>query len=131
MKKSPQTFYAHILKSALGVAGGLLLCGARSYGADVFFSLDDTNQDAKIVVVGTVGGAGFVDSGGVTNSRFLKLTDATGQSAAVLFPDFEPGFIVASFTFECMIKCGDWDNGAPADGFSVNFSRAGDTIIAE
>lgn len=93
---------------------------------DAFFSLDDPAQDANIIVVGS---AAFVDTGGVTNSRYLKLTDDVGQSCAVLFPDFEPGSIVASFTFECMIKLGDWYSSAPADGFSVNFARANDPII--
>src|SRR5262249_61125093 len=76
------------------------------------------------------GSAAWVDHGGVANSGFIKLTDATGQACAVLFPDFEPGFIVAAFTFECMIKCGDWFGNPPADGFSVNFCNADDPIVA-
>jgi len=77
-----------------------------------------------------VGSAEWVATGGVNNSGHIKLTDATGQSCAVLFPDFDVGLVVASFEFECMIKCGDWYGNPPADGFSVNYASATDPIIA-
>src|SRR6266581_6337978 len=86
MKKSPPSFYAHKLISALSLAGGLLLCVATSHAADVTFDLNNTNDDSRFKLVGS---AQFFDTGGVTNSRFIDLTDGTGQSCAVLFPDFE------------------------------------------
>lgn len=76
-----------------------------------------------------VGSAEWKSTGGVNDSGFIKLTDATGQSCAVLFPDFDQGLVVKAFTFECMIKCGDWYANPPADGFSVNFANANDPII--
>src|SRR6185312_9443900 len=69
-------------------------------------------------------------TGGVTNSGYIQLTDNTGLTAAVLFPDFDGGLVVKAFTFECMIKCGDWYGNPPADGFSVNYARGFDPIIA-
>jgi hypothetical protein len=115
------------LKASLGLLASTVLgCGLAQAGTATFNlnTAPDPNQFSL------TGSAEWVDNGGVNNSGHIKLTDATGQACAVLFPDFDNGLVVAAFTFECMIKCGDWYANPPADGFSVNYARANDPIIA-
>src|SRR5262245_10191133 len=101
------------------------LAAVNTKGATANFDLN-TPPSNEFVLVGS---AEYKSDGGVNNSGHIKLTDATGQSCAVLFPDFDKGLVVAAFTFECDIKCGDWYGNPPADGFSVNYARADDPII--
>lgn len=110
---------------AVAVAG---LAAMRILGQpiSVTYNLNTAPDPSQFDLVGS---AEWMDSGGVGNSGYIKLTDNTGQSCAVLFPDFAPGFVTAAFEFECMIKLGDWGTGAPADGFSVNYASANDPII--
>jgi hypothetical protein len=114
-----------LLKATIAILTTLLLGSASSRAGSATYDLN-TDPGALIKFVGS---AEWVSTGGVGDSGHIKLIDNTGQSCAVLFPDFEPGFVVGAFTFECQIKCGDWYNNPPADGFSVNFANASDPII--
>src|SRR6516225_8047198 len=113
----------------LSLASALLLIGAvgaRAGTATFDLNTDPTQGTSKVKFVGH---ATWSSTGGVDNSGFIILTDNTGQTSAVLFPDFDNGLVVAAFTFECMLKIGDWYGNSPADGFSVNYARSTDPII--
>ncbi len=72
---------------------------------------------------------GWSSTGGVDGSGFMRLNDPTnGTRSIIVFPDFEEGFAVNGFTFsvDCRIGGGTTD---PADGFSINFARAGNPLI--
>jgi hypothetical protein len=78
--------------------------------------------------------AGWRDSGGVNNSGYVALFDAVnGQYAAVMLPDFDNGLIVKGFTFEVDLRVGNatGNDGRPADGFSINYARASDPVVAQ
>ncbi|MCZ7637812.1 MAG: hypothetical protein M5U12_18305 [Verrucomicrobia bacterium] len=47
----------------------------------------------------------------------------------MLFKDLEPGLVVKAFTFECDLRIGGGHNN-PADGFSLNYVRDTDPIVA-
>jgi hypothetical protein len=104
---------------------GLMACITPARAGTATYDLN-TQPTTEFVLTGA---AEWLATGGVTNSGHIKLTDNTGQTCAVLFPDFDGGLVVKSFTFECMIKCGDWYANPPADGFSVNYARGDDPII--
>lgn len=76
------------------------------------------------------GSAYWSPTDGVNNSGYLVITEATGgQRGAILFPDFDNGLIVKAFTFSMDMRIGN-GTAPPADGFSVNYARAGDPTIA-
>ncbi|WP_367870786.1 hypothetical protein [Luteolibacter sp. Populi] len=78
---------------------------------------------------GNVNRPSWLPTGGVDNSGYLKLTNAVSTlRQTIVFPDFEPGFHVAGFDFAIDCRVGGGGT-APADGFSLNFARAGDTVI--
>src|SRR6516164_1533508 len=78
---------------------------------------------------------------GVAGDGYLQITFATGAcgsspvafssylSGCVLFDDFDKGLVVAGFTFECDLRIGN-GNPNPADGFSINYLRETDPIVA-
>ena len=81
---------------------------------------------------------GFIDrfgnsvwrpTGGVGGTGYLSITDAVnGQGGVIVFDDLDPGSIVTAFTFSCDVRVGG-GTADPADGFSVNFTRAGDPAL--
>ena len=81
-----------------------------------------------------VGSAEWRSSGGVNDSGYVSLFDAVGGlAAAVMLPDFDSGLIVKAFTFEVDLRVGNptTTDGRPADGFSINYARAGDNVIGK
>lgn len=81
-------------------------------------------QNAQSITAGN----GWVASGG-NPGGYLKMTDAANdQRTVVVFPDFEPGFLVGGFTFEVDCRIGAGTN-PPADGFSINFARTNDPVL--
>src|SRR5437867_2797547 len=88
-----------------------------------------------------VGNAEWRATGGVNNSGYMALFDSVdGQHASVLLPDFDGGLIVKAFTFECDLRIGNPTGdgvagganfGRPADGFSINYARANDPVVAD
>ena len=103
-----------------------LLAMPTASAGSAYYNLRDGVPDGLIMV----GSAEWVPEGGDDGKGHIKLTDNTGQSCAVLFPDFDNKLVVKAFTFECLIKLGDWYNNPPADGFSVNYVNANDPIVA-
>jgi hypothetical protein len=89
---------------------------------------------------GPIGGTTNGPVTGVAGDGYLQITFANDNCptnvafssymcGAVLFNDFDPGEIVAGFTFECDLRIGN-GNPNPADGFSINFVRTSDPILA-
>jgi hypothetical protein len=109
---------------------------ANDFSSDPFSTSLPANQRLTTFSNQAVGNANrpsWVANGGVSNSGYLKLTDAVGSiRSTIVFPDFEPGFKVAGFSFgvDCRIGGG---GATPADGFSINFARKDeittDTVI--
>lgn len=61
---------------------------------------------------------------------FLALTYAeTYQNTHIIFPDLDPGKVVTAFTFSCDLRIGNSTGDRAADGFSINFARAGDPVL--
>ncbi len=103
-----------------------LLTAASASAGSAYYDLKDGPPPGLVIV----GSAEWVPEGGNDGKGHIKLTDNTGQSCAVLFPDFDNKLVVKAFEFECLIKLGDWYNNPPADGFSVNYVNANDPIVA-
>jgi len=88
---------------------------------------------------GPIGGTTNGPVFGVPGDGYLQMTfasEACGPNytpssylcGGVLFDDFDPGEVVAGFTFECDLRMGN-GNPAPADGFSINYVRNGDPVL--
>lgn len=74
------------------------------------------------------------DTGGVNNSGYVALLDAVNSKyAAIMFPDFDAGLVVKSFTFDADLRIGNavGNSGRPADGFSISYARASDPVVAD
>ena len=128
--KPKRLLAAAALLAILGLTGADARAGSASYD----FNTDFTGI-ANFFAVGSTDAQGnqlpaWQAAGGYTNSGCVKLSDGTGQTSAILFPDFDNGLVVASFDFDCLIALGDWTSGTPADGFSINYVRADDPIVA-
>lgn len=54
---------------------------------------------------------------------------AFGHRAVIVFPDFDAGLVIAGFTFQCDLRVGGGTQ-PPADGFSLNYARNSDPVIA-
>jgi len=91
---------------------------------------------------GPMGGTTNGPVAGIAGDGYLQLTFAspdcsgsggTGLSSylcgGVLFDDFDKGLVVAGFTFDCDLRIGN-GNPAPADGFSINYVRNSDPVLA-
>ena len=89
---------------------------------------------------GPIGGTTNGPVTGVAGDGYLQITfanascpSATNFSSSlcggILFDDFDNGEVVAGFTFECDLRIGNGDPN-PADGFSINYIRAADCILA-
>lgn len=67
--------------------------------------------------------------GGVNNSGYFKITDPVNSlSGVVILPDIDNGKVIQAFDFSVDIRVGD-GTANPADGFSINYARAGDPVI--
>jgi hypothetical protein len=100
---------------------------APAQAAQVTFDFN-TDPEGSFAVFGT-DSTGWRSTGGVNNSGYFSITDAlNGQSGTIVFPDFDSGLIVKAFSFTVDIRTGG-GTARPADGFSINYARAGDPVI--
>lgn len=120
------------MKRKLSLLAYSLLLAGQSWGASVLF---DFNQDPQTSGSFTnYGNALWVAYGGVgveTNiyDGYLQITAAkASQSSAIVFQDLDNGAVVQGFTFECDLRIGNGTTD-PADGFSINYARAGDPAL--
>ncbi len=129
-RKSGPPSWRRPLQSAAVIAAGLL--GANSLQAGSAFYDFNTDPSSLMTLVGT---AQWVPSGGTgsaTNSSdgYLQITpNVNSSTGAILFNDFDNGLIVGAFHISADLKVGD-GSGTPADGFSINYVRANDPLIA-
>jgi len=99
--------------------------------------LFDFNSDPSTSGLLTLyGNSTWQPSGGVvgatnTTDGYLSITDAiNSQRGAIVFADFDAGSVVAGFTFDADFRIGN-GTAVPADGFSINYCRANDPILAD
>jgi hypothetical protein len=110
---------------------GSLALSSQAATATFDFNTDPTNSGQLTVYGDSI----WVPSGGVgastnANDGYLQVTAAAnGQRGAIVFSDFDGGQVVAAFTFDMDVRIG---NGTqpPADGFSINYVRANDPVLA-
>ena len=74
---------------------------------------------------------------GTSTNGYLQLTAGTnvspgsfGQRTVIVFPDFDPGTVIAAFEFSCDVRIGA-GTASPADGFSLNYASADDPIVVD
>jgi hypothetical protein len=117
------------IAALLGMTAGIGLGGLSASAATYTNNFDtDPSTDNQIVISGN--GASWQPTGGNPDTGgFLRITPAQGsQFGAILFKDFDQGLVVAGFTFECDVRIGNGTT-SPADGFSINYVRAGDPVL--
>jgi len=77
-------------------------------------------------------GNGRGEGGNPASGGYLAITrSSNSQYTQMLFPDFDNGLVVKAFTFDCDLRLGNatLNDGRPADGFSINYARAGDPAV--
>lgn len=119
-------------KSALLLVGPALLVFALvgSEALGVTFNLDFNTDPSALGVVFT-GSAEWRTSGGVGNSGYLKVTDATNdQRGAIIFPDLGAGQTFPGFSIRADLRVGGGTD-LPADGFSFNYARPEDLVFQD
>ncbi len=116
-------------KLFIALASGLLCTGAAVAGTATFDFNSDPTASGLLQLFGK---ATWQPDGGVTGATgdgYLVVTDAAGsQSSTIVFADFDHGEVVQAFTFEADLRIGNGTQN-PADGFSVNYVRAGDPVL--
>ncbi len=120
---------ARILSASLG--GTLAAASVHAGVVSLDFNTDPSTS-GKITALVSSDATPWRQDGGATGAAgdgYVVISDARGsQSTHIVFEDLEPGFIIASFTFECDLRLGGGRN-APADGFSLNFASAEDPVV--
>lgn len=122
-------------RTVLKAAAAALLCAAPALAGTVTFDFN-TNPDGILNFSGTINDGvprslaeAWHDTGGVDNSGYLSITDATtGTRSTIIFDDFDNGQIVQAFSFEADLRIGDGTTD-PADGFSISYARANDPVL--
>lgn len=113
------------------LASGLVCAGTALGGTATFDFNSDPTANGQLQLFGN---ATWTPDGGVgastnANDGYLVVTTATGsQRSAIVFADFDQGEVVQAFTFEGDFRIGNGTQN-PADGFSVNYVRAGDPVL--
>lgn len=65
------------------------------------------------------------------NNGYIEVTaSANSQRGVILMPDIDNGLPIRGFTFECDLRIGGGTEN-PADGFSLNYARSSDPVIAD
>ncbi|HEX7861436.1 MAG TPA: PA domain-containing protein [Verrucomicrobiae bacterium] len=106
------------------------ILGLASFGstraADV--TLDFSTDPTLSGQVTLFGNAIWRDTGG-NPGGYLSLTDAANsQRSTIVFSDLDNGLVVKAFSFGVDVRIGGGTE-TPADGFSINYVRAGDDVL--
>ena len=113
------------------LTGTLAVASAHAGIVTLDFNTDPTTSGKITSLVSSEPTSWRQDGGatGATGDGYLAVTDARrGQSTTIVFNDLEPGFLAASFIFECDLRMGGGHSN-PADGFSVNYASAQDELV--
>jgi hypothetical protein len=90
--------------------------------------LDFTEDPTISGLVTFFGTAQWRDTGG-NPGGFLAITDAiNSQRGAIVFSDLDNNLVVKAFSFSVDVRVGGGSE-SPADGFSINYVRAGDDVL--
>lgn len=112
----------------LSAALALLGTPGFSKAGEVFYDFNTQPPDGTFQVFGNANPE-WIASGGVNDSGYYKITDSLGSlSGVMVLPDIDAGKVVQAFDFSVDVRIGD-GTGNPADGFSINYARAGDPVI--
>ena len=107
-----------------------LASAASAYAGGAKFDLD-SDPTASFTLNGNAEWFGSGGASGGATDGYLRITAAIdSQRSAILFPDFDKGLIVKAFTFSMDVRTGDGTGDRCADGFSINYARSNDPIIA-
>ena len=100
------------------------------------FSAGDDSTNVALAGVWFTSGGSPLEAGVADQSTngYFALTQTTpheikhGQKTTIVFDDTDNHQIIQGFTLSCDVRIGA-GNSTPADGFSVNYARAGDPVI--
>lgn len=108
------------------LALALLVSEARAEVFKLNFETDPSNQGVTFF-----GTSEWRNDGGVNNSGYLSVTDAANnQAGAIVFPDLGKGKALKAFSITADLRVGG-GTARPADGFSFNFARPDDPVLAD
>jgi hypothetical protein len=94
--------------------------------ADV--TLDFTQDPTTTGLVTLFGTAQWRETGG-NPGGYLAISDAIdSQRGAIVFSDLDTNLVVKAFNFSVDVRVGG-GSATPADGFSINYVRAGDDVL--
>jgi hypothetical protein len=111
------------------IAAGLVSLTPAQAGT-AFYNFD-TDPTEQLTITGNNWEVWKSWGGNPESGGYLSITDAVNsQNSVIVFPDFDNGTIVRSFTFSCDVRMGNPTSDNPADGFSISYARAGDPILA-
>lgn len=106
-----------------------LFCIGLTYAGSYTNNFDAANSIDGLSIYTISGAPPEVRTTDGNPGGYLKLTDAINSTTStVVFPDFESGYSVQSFTFAVDCRIGNGTE-TPADGFSINFCRPGDPVL--
>ncbi len=115
------------------VAAGVGATSAMAGVTTINFNTDPAATTPPLFVELGNGAAGWRASGGASgaaNDGYLAINDARGgQQATLVFRDVDNGLVVKAFKFEADLRIGG-GTANPADGFSINYVRIGDPLLA-
>jgi hypothetical protein len=122
------------VRALLLLCAGILTCTSGKAGTATYTFNTDPRNDSEFIIQSNVydsnSGLDFYEGANGDPGGYIAITRAVGsQSSQILFPDFDKGLVVKSFTFECDLRLGNPTSGSAADGFSISYARAGDPAV--
>jgi hypothetical protein len=125
-----------------------LACVGAAEAATVEFKFDSDPADILTIARGgdngtlsALAGAWFPTGGSTlqtgvdpSTNGYFAITQTTptetvhGMRSVIVFDDFDSGMVVGGFTFAADLRIGG-GIGNPADGFSLSFARANDSVV--
>ena len=133
VKESDAGRYTVVVSNAAGslTSGGAVLSTSSPLGPQSVVVDCNTNPFAsgQVKVFGN-NPQPWKSTGGVNNSGYLALTDATAsQSTVVVFPDYLNGAGYQGFHFSMDVRIGNGTTDRTADGLSLSLARSNDPVI--
>jgi hypothetical protein len=117
----------HHTKKWLGRTAMLCAAGLTAFGGTATFNFTtDPIADGSLKILGN---ALWKDTGGNPGGWLEVTAAANGQKSAIKFDDFDNGLVVKAFSISMDVRIGGGTD-SPADGFSVNYARASDPVLA-
>lgn len=119
-----QTTHRRWLALLSAAAAGLSL-----QAGEVFYDFNTEPAAGTFTTFGTAPYPEWRASGGKDDSGYYAITDAMNSlSGTLILPDIDGGKVIKAFEFSVDVRIGD-GTGNPADGFSINYARAGDPVL--